>query len=161
MSQELRRDWRFFTGVTFFALSWITPFLALFVPSLGLPTTWSAVLAGSLVMGGPEVLAVLAVILLGKENFIYLKNRLFGWIKVQVFPASAPRYYFALTLMVGSSLVQWFGMYYPSVVAIDEVVLVRVRLLLDLIFLSSLVLAGEQFWDKLRRLFTYDAPEVH
>jgi len=55
------------------ALAVLLPILALLVPLLGLPVAQSALLAGGLVAGAPEVLCLLAVALLGKENFNLLR----------------------------------------------------------------------------------------
>ena len=65
-----RKDWRFYAGMTAMALAVIMPLSAVVVPVLGLSTTQSALLAGVLLAGGPEVLCILAVALLGKETFL-------------------------------------------------------------------------------------------
>ena len=62
-------------GSTAMALAVIMPLSALVVPVLGLSTTQSALLAGVLLAGGPEVLCILAVALLGKEAFLYFAHR--------------------------------------------------------------------------------------
>lgn len=140
-------------GVACFVLAWLTPLAALAVPSLGLPKAWSGLLMGALVVGGPEVLILLSVALMGKEGFAYLKGNLLAWLRG---PALEPRYYLGVTLIFGSTLAQWAGLYFPTLLAVDEGVLLYVRILLDLLFLVGIVVAGEQFWEKFRRLFLYD-----
>jgi hypothetical protein len=60
----LKRDWRFYAGMTALVLAVILPLGALIVPMLGLPLAQSALLVGVLVAGGPEVLCIAAIALL-------------------------------------------------------------------------------------------------
>jgi len=72
----LKKDWRFYTGLTVLVLALLVPLLALGVPFLGLSTGVSTVLIGGLVAGGPEVLVLVAAALLGKEVLHYFTQRL-------------------------------------------------------------------------------------
>ena len=71
--------------------------VALVVPMLGLSTAQSALLAGVLLAGGPEVLCILAVALLGKDTFRYFTHRVMTALRRAVIdqPASKARYYTA------------------------------------------------------------------
>ena len=57
MPPTLKKDWRFYAGITAMVLAVVMPLCALVVPMLGLSTTQSALLAGVLLAGGPEVLS--------------------------------------------------------------------------------------------------------
>src|SRR5262245_64089846 len=70
----LKRNWRFYAGMTALVLAVILPLGALIVPMLGLPLAQSALLVGVLVAGGPEVLCIAAIALLGKETFHYFDH---------------------------------------------------------------------------------------
>ena len=72
----MKRDWRLFTGLVALILATGMPLLALSIPFLHLPAGWSAALATVLVVGGPDVLTVLAVVLLGKETLAYWTYRI-------------------------------------------------------------------------------------
>lgn len=151
MSTDPRpRGWRFLVGTLCFGLSWTLPLLALLAPALHLPPGWSSFLVGVFTFWGPNVLGVLSMLLLKKEELSYLSGRILGALK-----PSAHRYYFALTLMCVSSAAQWVGIYVPGLLGHDETTLRWSRVILDLIFLSSLLLAGEQFWTKLKLIFVY------
>jgi hypothetical protein len=105
----LKRDWRFYSGIAALVLAVLMPLGAVIVPALGLPTAQSAVLVGALVAGGPEVLCILAVALLGKETFQYLTHmakNAFRHALVDT-PASKARYYLGLVIM----LVTWIPAY--------------------------------------------------
>ena len=97
-----RKDWRFYAGMTAMALAVIMPLCALVVPVLGLSTTQSALLAGILLAGGPEVLCILAVALLGKETFLYFAHRAKTALRRAVIdqPASKARYYTGLVVIL-------------------------------------------------------------
>jgi hypothetical protein len=71
----LVKDWRFYLGITALALSIIMPVFALLVHFLGLSVAHSALVAGLLIGGGPELLALIAVSLLGKATFSYFLHR--------------------------------------------------------------------------------------
>src|SRR5262245_42731610 len=94
----LKRDWRFYAGMTALVLAVILPLGAFIVPMLGLPLAQSALLVGVLVAGGPEVLCVAAIALLGKETFQYLAHhaKLAFRRAVVERPASKARYYVGL-----------------------------------------------------------------
>jgi len=113
---RLKKDWRFYTGTAALGLSFVMPLCALFVPLLGLPTGLSAVIVGLLVAGGPEVMGLVAVALLGKETFQYFIYQVKStfWDAVMVRPVSQTRYYFGLALHLGSWLPLYLYGYWPA-----------------------------------------------
>jgi len=112
----LKKDWRFYAGLVAMAAAIILPLAAIFVPLLGLSTAHSAVLVGILVAGGPEVLCILAVVLLGKDTFNYLAHLAKTAVRRAVVetPASRTRYYLALAVMLVSWLPAYLYAYLPS-----------------------------------------------
>jgi hypothetical protein len=105
----LKKDWRFYAGLGALALSVALPLSAALVPLLGLSTTSAAILVGVLVAGGPEVMCILAVALLGKDTFNYFMHRAKSMFRRVVIdrPASRTRYYVGLVIM----LVSWLPAY--------------------------------------------------
>ncbi|MGH9961413.1 MAG: hypothetical protein ACREBC_30510 [Pyrinomonadaceae bacterium] len=71
----LKKDWRFFTGMAALILSLVMPVFVAFVPLLGLSVAQSAVIAGLLIVGGPEVAGLIGIALLGRNAFQYLSYR--------------------------------------------------------------------------------------
>ena len=68
--------WRKWLGVAIFALHLILPILALLlVPLFGLPESVNAVLLGLSVVGGPDLLLVASIALLGKDGVAELMSR--------------------------------------------------------------------------------------
>jgi hypothetical protein len=153
----LKKDWRFYTGMAAMALAIVMPLAALFVPLLGLPTAQSAVLAGILLAGGPEVLCILAVALLGKDTFKYFTHRATQAFRRAVVdqPASKARYYTGLAIILLSWIPAYVYAYLPAALPGGNT---RIYILaaMDLAFVASVFLMGGEFWEKVRRIFVYD-----
>ena len=153
----LKRDWRFYLGMTAIVLAVIMPLCAVLVPITGLATAPSAVLVGIFVAGGPEVLCILAVALLGKETFQYFTHKAKSAFRRALVdrPASKGRYYFGLTIVLVSWLPAYLSAYFPAVLPGGSA---RIYILagMDLAFVASVILMGGEFWEKVRRIFIYE-----
>jgi hypothetical protein len=153
----LKRDWRFYCGMAAIGLSIILPLCALLVPMLGLPMTQSAVLAGALVAGAPEVLCILAVALLGKDTFQYFVHKIKGVLRSAIVdrPASKLRYYSGLAVILLNWIPAYVYAYAPTVMPGGDA---RITILaaMDLAFVASVFLMGGEFWEKVRRIFVYE-----
>jgi hypothetical protein len=151
----LKRDWRFYSGLAAFSLSFVMPLGAVAVPWLGLPTAPAAVLAGLLVAGGPEVACILAVALLGKDNFQYItyliKRALRRAVGEQ--PASRARYYAGLAMFIASWLPAYVFAYLPDFMPDSRIYILAA---MDLAFVVSFIVMGGEFWEKMRRIFIYE-----
>jgi len=153
----LRKDWRFYTGMTALVLSFVFPLLGLLIPLLGLPTAVTAVLMTVFVVGGPEVLTIAAVALLGKETLHYFLGKLKQtlWRVVFVQPVSRTRYYVGLTIFMVSIIPLYLAGYVPWILPEGEG---RLYILVagDLSFLGSMFLMGGEFWEKVRKIFVWE-----
>jgi hypothetical protein len=148
--------WRFYGGMAALALSCVLLLFAVAVPWLGLPVAHSAVLAGALVAGGPEVLCLLAIALLGKETFNYFTHKAKSVLRGAFDrPASKTRYYVGLAIILLSWLPAYLFAYVPAAMPSDSV---RIYILaaMDLAFVASVFLMGGEFWDKVRSVFIYE-----
>src|SRR5215831_6296387 len=154
---RLKKDWRFYTGTAALGLSFVMPLCALFVPLLGLPTGLSAVIVGLLVAGGPEVMGLIAVALLGKETFQYFIYKVKSTFRdaVMVRPVSQTRYYFGLALHLGSWLPLYLYGYWPALLPVGTT---RIYILAaaDFSFIVSMFIMGGEFWEKVRRIFVWE-----
>lgn len=77
---QLKKDWRFYSGMSALGLACVLPLFGLAVPWLGLPTAWSVALTAGLVAGGPEVLLLIAAAILGKETMHYFLSAAKRWL---------------------------------------------------------------------------------
>ena len=103
-----RTSWRYRFGlVLFFSVFPVFIVTPVVIPMLGLSTAESAALIGGILLTS-EVLWVASIPLLGKEGFIALKQRAFGWLKLSSGPISRTRHRFGVTLLLGSILLDVF-----------------------------------------------------
>jgi hypothetical protein len=153
----LKRDWRFYAGIAALVLAALMPLVAIAVPLLGLPTAQSAMLAGLLVAGGPEVLSIVAVGLLGKETFQYFTHLAKSTLRRTFIdrPAARAQYYIGLAIVLLSRIPSYIYAYFPNAVPGGNT---RIYLLagMDLAFVASVILMGGEFWEKVRRIFVYE-----
>jgi hypothetical protein len=116
-----------------------------------------ALLAGVLLAGGPEVLCILAVALLGKDTFRYFAHRVMTALRRAVIdqPASKARYYTGLVVILLSWLPAYIYAYSPTLMPGGDA---RIYILaaMDLAFVVSVFLMGGEFWEKVRRIFVYE-----
>lgn len=113
---ELKKDWKYYTGRTFLILSIALPIIGLIIPKLGLPRVVTGIVMGSLMVGGPEVMIILAVLFLGKNTVKYYKARFFALFKKDPMkhkPVSKVRYYIGLVILWGSIIPLYLNGYYP------------------------------------------------
>ena len=151
--------WRFRLGVSFFALGLVCPVFVPLVAASGLSTQWKTILSGILMLGIPELLWVVAVAVMGKAGFDYIKTRVFGFLKQHAVPrtVSRTRYRIGLALFLLPVLFGWLAPYGPGAIPGYEAQRLAVNLVGDLLLLTSLFVLGGDFWEKLRALFVYEA----
>jgi hypothetical protein len=140
-------------------------FLPLFIPlvtALPLPLATKTALSGLLVLGLPQLLTVIAIAIVGKSGFHYLKDQLSGVAKKLGPPVhvSRRRYRIGLVMLflpLGVSLLE------PYISLLD----IHGRLphwaygaIGDTLFLTSFLVLGGEFWDKVKALFIYEARAV-
>lgn len=157
--QEALPKGRFVLGVSIFGLGFCVPLLIPLVVASSLPSGWKATLSGLLALGIPEVLMVLAAVVLGKSGFNYLKKRTFRLFERYALPKSVSRtrYRVGLVLFILPVIAGWLGPYLSLLFPDLEKNQLSVSGLGDLIFLISLFVLGGDFWDKLKALFIYEA----
>lgn len=152
-------SWRLKLGVVLFLLSIALPLLGIpAVATFGLSTAMTASVSGGLLIGA-EILGLVAVAVMGKSGFAFIKNRFFGFLKQHGPPqdVSRCRYTIGLVMFSVPIMFAWISIYvsdfipgyasYPLPYAIGG----------DLILLLSLIVLGGNFWDKIRAIFIYDA----
>lgn len=150
---------KLFIGIALFALSILIPLLGIWVAQTQLPVAIKTVIIGILTFGGPEILAVLAVAVLGKEAFDLLAGKVFA-VLGKLAPkgsVSRHRYKIGLLIFVFSFVPSYILSYCPTLVPEDPPWRIISCILADIMLVASLFILGGDFWDKLRALFVYDA----
>ncbi len=135
------------------------PFFIPLVATLPIPLATRTALSGLLVLGLPQLLTVIAIALVGKSGFQYIKEQVFGAAKKLGPPVhvSRTRYRIGLAMLLlalGSSL---FEPYLTLLIAPERLPHWAYGAVGDTLFLSSFFVLGGEFWDKVKALFIYEA----
>ena len=128
---------------------------------MGLSTTTVATISGAM-LAGSEVLGIVAVAVMGKSGYAYIKNRVFGFIKQYGPPAEASRtrYTIGLVMFAVPIVFGWLAPYAADLVPGYPGNEFTYAIVGDLLLLVSLFVLGGDFWDKLRALFIGGAKAV-
>ena len=132
--------WRLKLGVALFAFSVALPVLGLpLVAAKGL----SAGISGAL-LAGAEVLGILAVAIMGKSGYAYIKNRVFGLLKRYGPPAevSRSRYRIGLVMFIVPIVFGWLGPYAADLIPGYQGNKFTYAIVGDLLLLASLRTVG-------------------
>ncbi|MNK34988.1 hypothetical protein D3C87_535010 [compost metagenome] len=163
-NQDPRQKKRLVLGVSVWVLGWVLglgliPVVEGSSLSEGIKTT----LNGVLLLGFPKLFLVLAVAIMGKPGFAYLKSLIGARLRRFAPPSTVSplRYRIGLILFIAVIVLSSMGPYivpqsgslrlqHPHLVAMSG----------DLLLILSLFILGGDFWDKLRALFVREAKAV-
>jgi hypothetical protein len=150
---------RFIVGGAVFTGGFLSPLLIPLVTSSDLPVNWKAILSTGLVAGLPEVGMLLAVAILGKQGFAQLKEMFFSRFRKITEPSavSLTRYRIGLFMFFTPLLLGWlqpYVAYFYSPAAGGAMLPV---ILFDLMFASSFIVLGAEFWQKIQSLFVHSS----
>ena len=150
---------RLYLGLACLALSLILPLFGLLVARLTLTLAAKATIIGLLTVGGPELFGILAVVCLGKENLLRIKQKLMALLRRlrPPSPVNRTRYRLGLVMFLLPLIPTYVMAYAPQCLPDHSPLRLYVNLAADFVFLSGLFVLGGDFWDKLRALFVYDA----
>lgn len=149
--------WRLKFGISMFVLSILLPVAGVpLVASLGLSGTMTASVSGVLLVGA-EVLGVLAIAVMGKPGFLYIKSRFFGLLRRYSPPREVgrARYNMGLVMFILPLLFGWLSIYAADYIPLFDEHPLAYAIGGDLLLLASLFVLGGDFWDKIRALFIH------
>jgi len=154
--------WRLRLGIALFGFS--IALLVLGIPllaTMGLSTATMAT-ASSAMLAGSEVLGIVAIAVMGKSGYAYIKRRVFGFLKHYGPPAevSRTRYTIGLVMFSVPIIFGWLAPYVADIVPGYSGNKFTYGIVGDLLLLTSLFVLGGDFWDKLRALFIHGAKAV-
>ena len=154
--------WRLKLGVVLFGLSIVLPVLGVpLVAVMGLSAATVATISGAM-LAGSEVLGIVAVAVMGKSGYAYIKTRVFGFLKQYGPPAevSRTRYTIGLVMFAVPIVFGWLAPYAADLIPGYIGNEFTYAIVGDLLLLASLFVLGGDFWDKLRSLFIHGAKTV-
>ncbi len=152
-------DWRLRLGLTILIIGFASPLLIPVIAASGLPAGWKTAIAGALAIGIPEVFSIIAIAIMGRAGFEVIKSRFYSFIKRHGPPdrVSKMRYRVGLVMFVLPLLFGWLGLYFAHYIPAYEANRLMINITGDLVLISSLLVLGGDFWDKIRGLFIHDA----
>jgi hypothetical protein len=150
-------EWRLRLGFIIFVVGFLSPLAIPLVTATELPAKWKAVISGALALGIPEVFSIVAIAIMGKAGFNYIKARFFGILKKHGPPdrVSRTRYHIGLAMFTLPILFGWLAPYVSHYVPGYEAQRLSVNIVGDLMLFTSLFVLGGDFWDKLSALFIH------
>lgn len=154
--------WRLKLGIALFTLSIALPVLGVpLVATMGLSTA-TVTTASGIMLVGAEVLGVVAVAVMGKSGYAYIKNRVFGFLNQYGPPAevSRTRYTIGIMMFALPIIFGWVTPYVADFIPVYTGNEFTYAIVGDLLLLVSLFVLGGDFWDKLRALFISGAKAV-
>jgi hypothetical protein len=127
----------------------------------GLSPSMKSVLSGLLAFGIPELFMILAVAIMGKQGYRFLKDKMLRLLsRVSPDKVSITRYRIGIVLFCLPILLGFLKPYLAHFIPFLEEVPLMATLAMDFMLLLSLFVLGGDFWEKLKGLFTYDVIAV-
>ncbi|MHC9544048.1 MAG: hypothetical protein AB9903_31430 [Vulcanimicrobiota bacterium] len=158
----MKQNLRFYGGIAILAIAWLLPLLGIPVSRTNWPIAVKAAIIGLLTFGGPELLSIVAIIVLGRESYELILQKLKKLFK-RLKPSgkvSRLRYHIGLAMFLLPIVPSYIMAYAPHLLPDTSPQRLIVSISSDLMFIISLFVLGGDFWDKLRSLFIYDSHAV-
>jgi hypothetical protein len=160
MERTRARGWKFYVGLAFFVYSCATLGIAALVPFLFSPAV-AATLVTSVVVSG-ELGFWVSAALLGRPFVDALKGKLVALFVRRGPPAprpiSRPRHVFGLVLFSLSFVTYYVAMAIPFLqlsTSTELTAIVVVAITGELLFVSSLLVLGGEFWERIKALYRW------
>ncbi len=146
---------RLISGALIFIIGVLSPVFIPLVLTSGLPEWLIAILSGLLAFGIPELFMIIAVAILGKEGFAFLRSKLGKFLKPLAPPdeVSKIRYNVGLVLFCLPLIFAFLSPYLDLHFHFSDNIPFYINFILDVMLISSVFVLGGNFWDKLRALF--------
>ena len=150
---------KLYIGGTIFIIGVLSPLLIPLVTNSNLSVGFKTILSGLLALGIPEVFMIIAVAVMGKSGYEFLKGKFFGFLKNFAPPdqVSLTRYRIGLILFSLPILLGILQPYLALYISFFNETSLWITIGFDVIFIASFFVLGGDFWDKLSGLFKYKA----
>ena len=168
-SEDFTGTWRYKLGLILIVLGHALIAVALVLPTLGV----SAAVVGAAIVGG-EAMSMASIVFLGKDGFLAIKKKVFGFFKrAYTAPVGPRRHYLGIALFFMNGLTLYVMMVYAwtsfaAVTPEDPLPIVwgldfeQQRLLVfglflagEISFLMSIYDLGADWWDRCRDLIVW------
>jgi len=157
-AQDISRG-RLLSGAFILVIGFMSPLLIPLVMETDWPVGVKSVVAGLLAFGIPEVFMLVAVAVLGKPGYEFLKGKVFGFLK-RFAPSdtvSLLRYRIGLVMFTLPLLIGWLQPYLADHFTVLQELPSWYFIIGDVVFITSFLVLGGDFWDKFSGLFSHKA----
>ena len=150
---------RIFWGGLILIIGFMSPLLIPLLSHLAIPEQWKVVISGLLLVGVPEVFMLIAVAVMGRSGYAYLKKRLEFLLRRYGPPdrVGITRHRIGLAMFISPMIVGFLSPYVGDLLPLYAERELQIAIAFDFVFVSSLFVLGGDFWDKLRGLFIHGA----
>ncbi len=144
-------------------VGFISPLLIPLVIGSDLPLSYKNILSGLLAFGIPEIFMIIAIAVMGKQGFEFIKEKTFRYIKrfAPVDEVSLTRYRIGLIMFSLPIIIGFILPYSAHFLPFSKDIPVLWYIVSDMVFVSSFFVLGGDFWDKLSGLFKYNVKVVY
>ena len=138
-------------------VGFLSPLSIPLVTQIDMPESWQIAVAGFLLLGIPEILMLIAVAIMGKAGYDFLRARFLHLLKRYGPPqqVSRLRHRIGACLFILPLLFGWLSPYASDLLPWLEAYELQIAIALDITLVTSLFVLGGEFWDKLRNLLVY------
>lgn len=151
------KKYRIITGAVVLVSGFLSPLLIPAVLNSHLSATFKSVLSGLLAFGIPEIFMLVAVAIMGKSGYLYLKDKAVKIITI-ISPqkVSKTRHFIGVVFFVAPIILGFFQPYLAHYFTFFNNMSLSSIIGADLMLLLSLFILGGDFWEKLKGLFNYN-----
>ena len=145
-------------GSVLFVLGFFSPLLIPNVLASDWSTATKTLISGLLAFGIPEVFILIAIAIMGKKGYEYIKMKVGKYLKpyLPMDQVSQARYNFGLVLFSIPLIAGLLQPYLAFFSSFFKEIPLWFHIGLDVMFVIAIFILGGDFWDKLRGLFQYD-----
>ncbi|MGB5318064.1 hypothetical protein [Eudoraea sp.] len=157
MKADQIKQIRTITGAIVLIGGFLSPLLIPTVLDSDLSVSMKSIVSGLLAFGIPELFMLVAVAIMRKSGYLYLKEKAMKFITV-ISPqqVSKIRYKIGVVLFVIPIALGVLQPYLAHYIPFFEDIPMLWVIISDLMLLISLFILGGEFWEKLKGLFLYD-----
>lgn len=157
--QQVEIGKRFWIGISLFFLDLIAPTFNPLIESFQLSSDYKLILSCLVNLLLSHVVGMIAIAIMGKEGYNFLKTKILKFFKLAVKfeKVGRVRYSIGLTMFIFPLLLSWLEPYLQSLIPDMTLLSINIAFVGDLIFVTSFIVLGADFWDKIRALFLYNA----
>lgn len=147
---------RLYMGGLFFVLSLLLPVFIPLLSHVPISDEIRLVIGGLMIFGIPQLFMLLAITILGKPGFSYLKQRLGGLLRgLLASHVSQARYRMGLMLLAFPLLLGITWPYLSMVFDTLHLYKYEIAIIGDVILILAVFILGGEFWEKLISLFRH------